>query len=707
MRRHGQETMTHQISGFEILEKLGEGGMASVWKARQISLDRVVAIKILSHSTAMNADDIRRFQDEAQAAAKLKHSGIVQVYDANAENGMYYFIMEYVAGYTVGDWVRRKGTLSEQDALSIAECIAGSLGYAWERAGIIHCDIKPDNVIIDEDGTIKIADLGLARTIGAMEAAQDEATEVMGTPAYISPEQAQGDPDLDFRADIYSLGAMLYHLVTGKMMFMGSSEDEVLEKQITDTVEDPIDIEPTLSKGICWLIERMTAKDPELRAGSWDAVAEDIVRVRRGLLPQGRTLPPNASTVRRSRRRTSFDYKRVGHLQKLLQVSPAAIIRTVVMTTTIGVAVALAIRLYLVQASFLQVPVDAPLPVPEVLPAPASSVSTNLITSGAHETPTSLGVAAPIGPSKAEVARAEELYAVAATGYAQRPDDLTGAIVAFQAVARETVGMKYALMARQQVREIMALRDTSIQSVKVALRRQTDVLVADERFDDAIALVDQHRGSYTNETADMRRKMATRLKKQKQSWRSEQEQHRQKSRDSLLMGLLSNDVPLAMQVLSDMISDKAFSASAAEWGEVQNILKKVAGIDRQIMKSFIPQQGMTIDVQLTKGTRRLTVGVVRGARVSCTQALSVGSGAIRSISINVADLSARERLRRMGSDALPEVALAKGIMAFQSRAYDHAKKYFAMTHPLLAKALLRRLNGTVNVDLERLALDGE
>ena len=373
----------------------------------------------------------------------------------------------------------------------------------------------------------------------------------------------------------------------------------------------------------------------------------------------------------------------------------------------VGVAVVLGIRLYLVQSAVLQLPADAPLLVPAVPPAPASSVSTHPSTSAVPDASTSLGVA-PFEPSDAEGIRAEAMYACAAEGYARRPADLTGAIAAFQEVARETRGMEYSLIAQQQVREIMALRDSSIQSARVALRQQVDVLVVDKRFDDAIALVEQFRGSYANETDAMRRKMANRLKVQKQSWRSQQEQHRQKSMNSLIMLLLSNDVPLATQVLSDMISNKAFSASAAGWGEVLNILKKVAELDRQIMKSFVPQQGKTIDVQLTKGTRRVTIAVVQGNQVVCREMLAVGrGGAMSRIVIKVADLSARERLQRMGSDALPEVALAKGIMAFQSRAYDHAQKYFAMTHPLLAEALRRRLNGDVSVDLGPLVLGEE
>ena len=232
-----------QITGFEMLSKLGEGGMAAVWKARQVSLDRVVAIKILSSRFASDASDIQRFQQEAQSAAKLKHPGIVQVYDANIQNGLYFFVMEFVDGYTCADWLARKGVLSEKDVLLIAECVADALGYAWEREGMIHCDIKPDNVMIDEDGTVKVTDLGLSRTISGMSVGE-EAEEILGTPAYMAPEQAMGEANPDCRLDMYALGAMMYHLSTGKLLFAGCSENEVMEKQVNDTVENPRDLNP-------------------------------------------------------------------------------------------------------------------------------------------------------------------------------------------------------------------------------------------------------------------------------------------------------------------------------------------------------------------------------------------------------------------------------------------------------------------------------
>lgn len=127
-----------EIPGFDVLSKLGQGGMAKVYKARQLSLDRIVAIKILSSRLSQDPEDVQRFLQEAQAAASLKHPGIIQVYDAHMAQDASYFIMEYVAGYTMGDWVRRKGKIAEKDVLSVAECVADALQYAWTQAGMVH-----------------------------------------------------------------------------------------------------------------------------------------------------------------------------------------------------------------------------------------------------------------------------------------------------------------------------------------------------------------------------------------------------------------------------------------------------------------------------------------------------------------------------------------------------------------------------------------
>ncbi|HEY8241221.1 MAG TPA: protein kinase [Kiritimatiellia bacterium] len=290
-----------QLPGYEIGDKVGEGGMATVWKARQVSLDRPVAIKVLSKQAAPDKDAMERFRLEAQAAAKINHHAIVQVYDAGQVDGLPYYVMEFIEGCSVGDLLERKGKLSERNAILIAEGIALGLGYAWEKASIIHCDVKPDNIMVERDGSVKVADLGLARFIIPRADGDDEHL-IIGTPNYSSPEQAQGVPDLDCRSDIYSLGAMLYHMVTGVLPFAGIHGSAAMDKHVSDHLPDSLDLNPEISQGLAWLIERMMVKDRSLRPQSWVSVLYDLKEVKEGRFPS--KLPEvGLSTVLRSDKR--------------------------------------------------------------------------------------------------------------------------------------------------------------------------------------------------------------------------------------------------------------------------------------------------------------------------------------------------------------------------------------------------------------------
>lgn len=289
-----------EFPNFEVLGLLGRGGMASVWKARQISLDRHVAVKVLSSAFATDPEDVRRFHEEARAAAQLKHPGIVQVYDANFSNGLYYFVMELVDGYTMGDLLRRKGRLNEEDALIVAESVAIAMDYAWTHYQMVHCDIKPDNIMVDADGTVKVTDLGLCRSVSLVSHdKQDESDEILGTPAYISPEQVYGNQHLDCRSDIYELGATLYHMVTGQMLFQGKSDDEMLHCHIGEAqAPDPRAFAPDLSYAFVLLLEKMLAKKPGLRQRDWAVLLTDLNRVRQKHPPLYAMIPPLGSSLK-------------------------------------------------------------------------------------------------------------------------------------------------------------------------------------------------------------------------------------------------------------------------------------------------------------------------------------------------------------------------------------------------------------------------
>jgi len=253
------ERSGHKIAGYKILGKLGAGAMATVYKAKQISLDRMVAIKKLPEKFSQNPQFIERFFAEGRAAAQLNHPNIVQAFDVGNENDLYYFVMEYVEGRTVHDDIVKHKRYSEEEAVNIVIQVAEALEHAHTR-GLIHRDVKPKNIMITKEGVVKLADMGLARAISDKEAAEAEAGRAFGTPYYISPEQIRGEKDIDKPADIYSLGATLYHMVTGSVPFEGKNPSAVMHKHLKSELVPPDHVNPKLSAGISEVIEMMMAK---------------------------------------------------------------------------------------------------------------------------------------------------------------------------------------------------------------------------------------------------------------------------------------------------------------------------------------------------------------------------------------------------------------------------------------------------------------
>ncbi len=273
-----------QIPGFKIMQKIGAGAMASVYKARQLSLDRIVAIKILPKRLSEDAEFVDRFYKEGQAAARMNHNNIVQAIDVGEYGGYHYFVMEFVDGDTVYDHLVKNKTYAEKEGLSIAIQIAEALEHAHKR-GLIHRDVKPKNIMITKDGSAKLADMGLARQADDVAAAEAEKGRAFGTPYYISPEQIRGVMDVDFRADIYSLGGTIYHMLTGRVPFEGPTPTAIMQKHLKQPLVPPDHINKSISTGLAEVVERMLAKNRDQRYGSTTDLLVDLERVRDGKPP--------------------------------------------------------------------------------------------------------------------------------------------------------------------------------------------------------------------------------------------------------------------------------------------------------------------------------------------------------------------------------------------------------------------------------------
>jgi hypothetical protein len=303
----GAAAAAMQIPGYVIEGVIGTGGMGTVYLARQLSLDRHVALKVMSRRWVHDPVFLARFTREAYAAAQLSHPNIVQIYDIGEAEGLPFFSMEYVRGSSLSELVRRQGRLDPSTAVSYILQAARGLHYAHSR-GLIHRDVKPDNLLLDEHGLIKVADLGLVKTPqGELSprtphprqpdcdgwSASVEVTGIqiaLGTPAYMSPEQCRDAASVDHRSDIYSLGCTLYVLLTGRPPYEGKSAAELMNKHVYEPVPAAEHWVPRLPRELSAIVQRMMAKSPAERYQSMEEVIQVLERWL-GLPPQGTFVP--------------------------------------------------------------------------------------------------------------------------------------------------------------------------------------------------------------------------------------------------------------------------------------------------------------------------------------------------------------------------------------------------------------------------------
>ena len=276
--------LTGQTLGdFQLLRKLGQGGMGQVYLAEQLSLKRKVAVKLLRPDLAANAKALERFKLEAEAVARATHANIVQVYFIGEAQGHHYMALEYVEGRNLREYLARKGPPEVLLALSIMRQVAAALQRAGEL-GIVHRDIKPDNILLTRKGEAKVADFGLSRCLeGEQPALNLTASGVtMGTPLYMSPEQVEGKP-VDPRSDIYSFGVSCYHMLAGQPPFRGSTAFEVALQHVRNEPAPLGSVRPDLPPELCAVVHKMMAKDPDQRYQTGRELLKDLVRVREGL----------------------------------------------------------------------------------------------------------------------------------------------------------------------------------------------------------------------------------------------------------------------------------------------------------------------------------------------------------------------------------------------------------------------------------------
>jgi len=251
-----------KVAGYRIEGLLGRGAMGAVYKARQLSLDRVVALKVLDPELAKDEAYATRFMEEARTVARLSHTNLISGIDVGEEDGLKYLVMEYAEGVTLSRLLRRGGALDEERALSIALQVARALDHA-HKGGVVHGDVRPENVMVTSDGVTKLCDLGIARR--PLVAGDREGGALSRTPDYISPEQARGHTEIGPAADLYGLGATLFHALTGRVPFPADSREAVLAKHLTEPAPLLRSVVPALSAESEAVVARCLQKGPAER----------------------------------------------------------------------------------------------------------------------------------------------------------------------------------------------------------------------------------------------------------------------------------------------------------------------------------------------------------------------------------------------------------------------------------------------------------
>lgn len=643
-----------RIPGFEILEALPRGGMSVVYKARQLSLNRLVALKTLPGDLIRGTADIEQFLAEARLTANLKHPNIVQVYDfGKSEDGVYYFAMHYVTGYTVDSWIRRKGFLSETDTLLVAQTIAEALDYAWQKAGVIHCDIKPANVIVDGDGTVKVADLGLAQSIDHLvDRKLAEKDEVAGTPEYMAPEQVCGKYPLDCRVDIYALGAMMYHCLTGKTPFHGRPSTDIMVLQETGFIQDPQDIRPELSIAISCLVETFMAKDRRFRHAGWVEAQQDIKRALNGQNPE-RILPLDGiSTVTRSP-------VRARHMMEMENMPPDSLEITQAATPVYN----------------LFSPNDRTTTRKtarkQILPANAKRVFAGF-----------LGVAILVltGLVLKNMLTSKSFYVgnLPITASADRSSVPKAAIIPLPTLSLPSLRGG----GERNPREML---ETAVEWAR------TNNTCYDEIINKLKQVAERTRG--TPQAIMTAKELGQWVGRKQQAVDAEMESNRWAEADRFLRilmndtagSILQGELDTAENRIRDAWQDAALTSHQPCLSRLADQLSRIRHADEWIIRSFEPQVGREIVVQFQNTSERLLIRAVTANRVVAEQNAKKNKGRIVvQRSFKASELSLEERVARVGADA----ALLRGWLLWQAGDWTGAEKQWGKSDAGLSKSLL-------------------
>ncbi len=676
------------VGGFLIKHKIGQGGMGEVYLARQLSLERDVALKILPSQFTRENSFIVRFLKEVHYQAKMDHPNIVTAFDAGEDNGVYFMAMAYVAGETLEEWLDREGTMEEKDALQVIRQVAMALEYASGQKGILHRDIKPANIMLTTTLHAKVLDMGLSKNTLEKQSTT-VADTLLGTPNYMSPEQIDHPQNIDHRADLFSLGMTLFHMLTGQVPYEDTSYLKTLKRHAAEKLPDPRTVMPGISPGVSRLLSRMLARDPGDRYPGWMEFLDDLQGVQSGskipTAPEGETTldlkpltadspkkeapAPAASPVPGTSQPTPIPARP--------QESGAKRMAGVVLSVLIGLGLGLG------GLAILRSQMQGAQPVPQPTPTPLPPIPT----------PTLVPTPTPFVDEGALQRRLTDII----LDYGRDPTSHDSTIGRLVSLATEAGDSVIADRAAEMIIQVRRERDTALDTARRRLREDTLRLLYEQGVDAAKAHLDGYEGPFLTETETLRSNLLRRIEIRARQEESQREADEAKAQE-LLQDLSQKLAPLvirkewvqALGLIQQASEEPAMFPVSAEVAEYRTQLLALQSVPDLVIDSF--ERGVKEDVSLRLKDEVLVGEIVEllpdGIRVMETLYSETGlpQGRVER-DVLFSELSHLEVLSRLDDHETDAVHTYRALMRYHYGETEACREELQKAESLLSEAI--------------------
>lgn len=672
------------VGGFKILKKVGTGGMGDVYLAQQQSMGRQVALKVLAADVVDNPTLLRQFVKEIVNQGALIHPHIATAFDSGRDGDIYYLAMEYVDGETLYTILKREAPLPESQAVDIARQVAAGLAYAWKRRQMIHRDIKPANIMINSEGEAKILDMGVSKSKAEMRAAESTTQYMVGTPQYMAPEQFEGEENVDFRADQYALGATLYQMVTGRTPYSGKTFNDVLIQQSKGLAVSPRSLNPSLSKSVVRLIERMMAEKPEDRYESWEQLIADFDRVSAGGRSLLSPLEPSLSMVESAGRKSLLESATEPTLGAGVQGDNPRL-----WIAAVGVSLLLALlagAMLLLSNSSVDDAVETPAPVSGSDPVSVAPVS--VVPESQDESEQDVKDDAEYQRQLRDI---ENLYVFVEKQLKEHPNDYVENRKLLKQLYDDAFMAgysKYKILAEQASQKLEVSYRHRVQEARTNLRNSYIKYHSAGEFEKALQLLSSYKGPFLPELSSRIAKWSQEASEDLQ--RSKEEAHAREQQASEGYEQLLEEVAQLLVNERDLRTAQDQVATAlnlyADTGVAENLRALSALLqagrmrESYVLNTFNADVGLQTNVELRSGTFDVMIMNVTNSMVSAQRQLAVGSV---GFDFTMQDLTLQEVFKRLSRVEGDEGAFICGMFALSQKNLAVAReKFLAIQHEL-------------------------